>query len=100
MITGKIRGYVYSIGAGLVLLAGLLLLVLQGGYYCDFTVFGRRPMQANVAVVMLFSALGGVAVLYVIRLLVHGVGMLRRARQRELLNLGREAKKASDASGQ
>jgi len=86
---GKIKAYLYVVLGGLVILAAGVLVLLQWngaarfqlyGLYFDITVVdGQITGGVNTALLMLCSAVGGVVMVFVVRLFFRGVGILRRA---------------------
>jgi uncharacterized membrane protein len=78
-----LQGYVLVILAGIVLVAAGLLMILNGGIYDQFSVFGRQPGKVNVGLLMLLCALGGVVLLYCLRLLIVGMRAVRQGRERQ-----------------
>ena len=84
-----IKGYVLTVMSGLLLLAGALLLILQARNRAEFSLYGKnisiRFQQdgeviggANTSLLMLGSAVGGVAGCLLGWLLVKGIFLLRQ----------------------
>jgi hypothetical protein len=76
MTIGTFKGYVLVILGGLVVAAAVVLLALQWGNQAEISIYGlnRRP---NTAVLMLCSGVGGVVVMWVGELFLHGWRILR-----------------------
>jgi len=92
-----IKGYVLVIFSGLALLAAGLLIILQWGNHTALTMYGP-VVKTNTAVLMIASALGGVAIIYLAKTMIRGLhdmrkglrtGELKRARNR-IAQLGRQ----------
>jgi len=86
-----IKGIVQIVGGGLVTAAGAILIALQWGNHAEFSFFGRNysirflPQGQttdgiNTAMLMLASAVGGVAMAAAMWLLVRGILAVRRSR--------------------
>ena len=77
----SLGGWLLTIVGGLVLLAALIFLLMQGAERASFNVFGGVKYEGiNTNVVMLFAALGGVILLYALRILIAGIRKLLRRR--------------------
>jgi len=91
MIMQSIKGYVLVVLSGLVILAAALLIILQWGNPAEFSLYGRNysiHLQdakatggVNTGLLMLCSAAGGVLLVRMGKMMVHGVIALRRARR-------------------
>ncbi len=88
-----LKGYFLAIASGLVLLAGVLLVVLQWGRVSAFSLYGY-PYEilllegkirggVNTALLMVASAVGGVLVVLLVRVFVSGVRSLRKGRREQ-----------------
>ena len=87
MKLGTLKGYVMAIASGLLLLAGVLLVVLQAGNHADFSLYGKNLSirfqegqqvgGVNTALLMIGSGIGGVAAVILVRVLISGVRTLR-----------------------
>ena len=80
MILKKINGYILAIVSGLVLLAGALLLALQWGNGCDFSLYGKN-IRVNTGLVILCAAIAGWLVPKVFRVLFTGIAKIRKVRK-------------------
>lgn len=76
MKIGTFKGYVLVVLCGLVVATVIVLLALQWGNHAEISIYGlsKRP---NTAVLMLCSAVGGVLVMWVSELFLHGWRILR-----------------------
>ena len=90
----KLKAYVSVTVGGLVLAAAALLVILQWANVAEFSVYGYnlsvnwesgpRPTGGiNTALLILCSAVGGVALWWLIRVVWSGFWAIRRARQAE-----------------
>lgn len=89
-----IKGYILVVLSGLLLLTGVLLVVLQWGRVCGFSLFGypyeivlvdgKVQGGVNTLLLMVSSAVGGVLFLFLCRVFVSGVRSLRKARRRQV----------------
>ena len=77
------KGYVLIIFSGLVLLAAAILAVLQWGNYGQFSLYGKNLNRASTLAVMLASAAGGVVVLYLSKVMYHGIRSLLKGRRQQ-----------------
>jgi len=80
MFLKKINGYILAIVSGLVLLAGVLLLVLQWGNGCDFSLYGKN-IRVNTGVVILCAAIAGWLTPKVFRVMLKGIAKVRKVRR-------------------
>jgi uncharacterized integral membrane protein len=80
MLLKKINGYVLTVASGLVLLAGALLLALQWGNDCQFTLYGPRP-TLNTAVIVICSMIAGWLTPHIFRIMLKGIGKIRKVRK-------------------
>jgi uncharacterized membrane protein len=78
-----VQGYVLAGLSALVLLAAVLLMILNGGVYGKFSLFGRQPVDVNVGLLLLFSAIGGIVLMYTVRLLIFGIRSLAMGRREQ-----------------
>ena len=76
MTIGTFKGYVLVILGGLVVAAVAVLLALQWANSAQLSIYGMGK-QVNTAVLMLCSGVGGVLVMWVSELFLHGWGILR-----------------------
>jgi len=72
-----LKGYVQVIVSGVVILAAVLLVALQWGNVSSFSLYGQNR-QVNTFYLMLFSAIGGVVLYFLVKVLFHGVFTLRK----------------------
>jgi len=79
------KGYVYTIFSGLLLAAALVFTLLQWGSKSTFSLFGKPVENVVTFWIVLFSAVGGIVVLYLVRLFVRGVRLLHKVRSAERL---------------
>ena len=80
MILKKINGYILTIVSGLVLLAGAVLLVLQWGNDCTFSLYGKN-VGPNTGLVILCSAIAGWLTPKVFRVMFKGIAKIRKVRK-------------------
>jgi len=83
-----LKGYVQAIVSGLIILAAVLLVALQWDQVAGFSLFGKRydivvvnddvRGGVNTALLMLFSAIGGVVLYFLVKVLFHGALTLRK----------------------
>jgi len=93
MKLSTLKGYVFVVVAGLVALAAAVLVVLQWGRISELSLYGyeyrilviddKLKGGVNTALLMLLSAVGGVLVLLVARVLISGVRAIRRGRRQQ-----------------
>lgn len=76
MTIGTFKGYVLVILGGLVVVAVAVLVALQWGNTTTVTMYGP-PIKVNTALLMLCSAGGGVLVMWVSELFLHGWRIVR-----------------------
>ncbi len=88
-----IGAYVGAIGSGLVVLLAALLVMLQWGNHSDFSLFGKNIDDANTALLMLCSVAFGVALLWLLKLLLKCAMVIGHFR-RDSAVLGKAAAKA------
>ncbi|MGA2265841.1 MAG: hypothetical protein ABSH10_05360 [Phycisphaerae bacterium] len=72
-----LKFYVRVIFSGLVLLAGVVLLILQWGNKAKFSLYGSNK-EPNTLMLMLCSAVGGVVAWWLIKMLWRGIVGLHR----------------------
>ena len=72
-----LKFYVRVIFSGLVLLAGVVLLVLQWGNHAAFSFYGTNK-QVNTLLLILCSAVGGLVAWWLIKMLWRGAVGLHR----------------------
>lgn len=82
---GGFKGYLYVVVSGLVLLAAAIFVAAQWDtgndkLQCGFSVYGSPDSRPTIYVI-LASAVGGVLVYWMCRLMVRGVRTLRKARR-------------------
>ncbi len=80
MILKKINGYILAVVSGLVLLAGVLLLALQWGNYCDFSFYGKNT-RVNTGLILLCAAIAGWLAPKVFRVMLRGIAKVRKVRK-------------------
>ncbi|MBL7220793.1 MAG: hypothetical protein ISS69_11815 [Phycisphaerae bacterium] len=80
MLLKKINGYILAITGGLVLLAGALLLALQWGNGCDFSLYGKN-IRVNTGLVILCSAIAGWLVPKIFSIMFKGIAKIRKVRK-------------------
>ncbi|MDY6913358.1 MAG: hypothetical protein SVT52_02725 [Planctomycetota bacterium] len=78
----NVKGTAYVVLSGIVLLAIVLLVILQWGNNSDFSLYGKN-VQANTAVLMVLSAVGGFVLWWTAKWMITGVGIMRLARRAE-----------------
>ncbi|MCE5279828.1 MAG: hypothetical protein ABFD92_05600 [Planctomycetaceae bacterium] len=74
----SIKGYVYLGISVLVLAAAILFVLLQWGNVSRITAYGPA-VDVNTLLLVFFSAVGGVVMVLMVRLLRHAVRLLRRS---------------------
>ena len=79
----NVKSYVLTILSGIVLLAGVLLVILQWGNVSDFSLYGKN-VRVNTALLMVASVAGGAVLWWMIKWLIAGVSAIRKARKRKL----------------
>ena len=77
------KGYVQVVLSGLVIFAATVLVILQWGNHAKFSLYGKNVPQANTAILMLTSAAGGLALWFLAKMMIRGVGTLRRGRRQQ-----------------
>jgi uncharacterized integral membrane protein len=80
MLLKKINGYVLTIVSGLVLLAGALLLALQWGNDCYFSLYGKN-ITTNTGLVIASAAIAGWLTPHIFRIMLKGIGKIRKVRK-------------------
>jgi len=75
----NIKGYVYTIFSGLLLLVGLIFVALQWGNDSSITAFGPEVKVRTIWLV-LCSATAGILATFLVRLLVRGLRVLHKVR--------------------
>ncbi len=80
MILKKINGYILTITSGLLLLAGVLIVALQWGNWCNFSLYGQ-PNRFNTAAVVICSAVAGWLAPKVFRVMLKGIAKIRKVRK-------------------
>ena len=104
MALQSVKNYVYVIVSGLVIVAGVLLILLQWGNTThNFSLYGKTS-SVNPALLMLCPAGGGVVLWYLGKLfLAGGAGIWQRRREKRKLEKMAEraagAAKANDGAG-
>ena len=79
MKLAAIKLYLMVMVSGVILLAGLVLLIPQWGHRSAFSVYGANR-QVNTLLLMLLSAVAGVVAWRLIKVLWHGMVGLHRLR--------------------
>lgn len=88
----SVKGYVLVILSGLVILAAALLVILQWGNPAEFSLYGKNYSISkqedggatggvNTALLMLCSAAGGLLLFWTAKVMIRGIGALRRGRK-------------------
>ena len=80
MILKKINGYILTIVSGLVLLAGALLLALQWGNDCDFSLYGKNT-RPKTGLIILCSVIAGWLAPKIFRVMFRGIAKIRKVRK-------------------
>jgi hypothetical protein len=75
----NIKGYVYTIFSGVLLLIAVIFTALQWGNYSYITAFGPR-VEVRTIWLVLASAAGGLLTYWLIRLLARGARILLKVR--------------------
>ena len=76
-----VKAYLQAILGGLVILAVVVLVLLQWGNTGAFSFYGKNIKDANTALLVLASAAGGIAMLWIIRWFAGGVRVLVKSRR-------------------
>ena len=76
------KGTVYVLVSGLILLAAAIFVALQWGGQSVVSAFGP-DVSVRTTYLVLGSAAGGVLAYWMARLMVRGVGILRKARRKD-----------------
>jgi uncharacterized integral membrane protein len=79
-----LKGYVLVILSGAVILAAAILVTLQWGNKTRFSLYGKNIDDANTLVVMVGSAVAGVVLLFMIKMMIRGMLALRRGHRQRL----------------
>jgi hypothetical protein len=91
MSVKRVKGTVLVVVSGAVILAAGLLIVLQWGNPAEFSLYGKNysirvqedgktaTEGVNTGLLMLCSAAGGVLLLWMTKVLLRGIGALRKA---------------------
>ena len=84
-----IKGYTLVVFSSILLAAAVVLVALQWGNHAELSVYGknysirilnnRTEGGANTALLMLLSAVGGIVCLYLSRLLIYAIVIVRKA---------------------
>ena len=93
----SVKGYVLTIGCGLLIAAGAVLVILQWGNTARFSLYGKNQTY-NTALVMVGSILGGMALIPLVKLFIHGVKAVRRGRMEGKVNRLEKAQKKQETS--
>jgi len=80
MLIKKINGYILAIAAGLVLLAGAVLVVLQWSVHAKFLFYGK-PMQVNTSLLIICSLIAGWLTPKIFRIMLRGIRKIRKVRK-------------------
>ncbi len=75
----KFKGFFFLISGGLVIVAAAVLILFQWGNTARFSLYGKNIDNANTALLMALSALGGITLLLMFWLVLLGIKALRRA---------------------
>ena len=79
MKLAAVKFYLMIVVSGLVLLAGVVLVVLQWGNQADFSLYGKN-MKSLTWALILASAVGGLVVWAMVKVLWRGIMGLHRLR--------------------
>jgi len=80
MMLKKINGYILTIVSGLLLLAGVLIVALQWGNGCDFSLYGKN-IRVNTGLILFCSAVAGWLAPKVFRIMLKGIAKIRKVRK-------------------
>lgn len=76
-----LKGYFLVAVSGLVIFAAIVLMILNGGLDVPrWSLYGARSYPVNLGLLMAFCALGGVILYMCMRLMIHGMGSVRKGR--------------------
>jgi len=88
-----IKGYLAAIFSGGLLIAAAVLVFFQWANVSEFSLYGygydimsegnRYAGGVNTALLVMCSAVAGIAALYLVRLLLYGLGNIRGGRKRQ-----------------
>ncbi|MFP3938598.1 MAG: hypothetical protein ACLFVW_09695 [Phycisphaerae bacterium] len=89
-----VQSYTLVVLTGILLLAAIILVVLQWGNHAEFSFYGKnysiRTIEGgkvdggvNTALLMLFSAAGGIVLWWCVKLLFRSVRAVRRSRRED-----------------
>ena len=70
------KGWVVTITTGLVIIAAIVLLALQWGNTTTITLYGPAT-DVNTLLLMLLSAVGGILMVWLVKALLYGIGIIR-----------------------
>ncbi len=80
MNANLLKGYVFVLVSGVLILAGVVLVILQWGNAANFSLYGKNIPNANTGLIMLCSAVGGIMLLILAKMMLGGALALRRGR--------------------
>lgn len=87
-----LKGYILVFISGLAIFAGVVLMIMNGGVQqaAQLNLYGRlQPL--NVGLLIAFSALGGIVMLVLLRILLSGIHSLRQGRDQARLRQARNS---------
>jgi prepilin signal peptidase PulO-like enzyme (type II secretory pathway) len=91
----SVKGYVLTIGCGLLIAAGVSLILLNLGNDCNLTFYSSIFYGQKIGLVMLIAALCGAAYAWVVKWFVRGIRAIRRGRREGKIDRLAKARKTS-----
>lgn len=91
------KGYFLMVSSGLVLVAALVLLILQWGNHTQLSLYGKNIEQASTLLLMVLSAIGGLVMLFLAKILLRGLVALKKGRQEQAIKLVTEQARQKNA---
>ena len=73
-----VKGYVLVVLSGLILFAAVVLIVVQWDLTADFSIYASKSTKVSTLLLVVCSAAGGVALLFLLKMMVRGISALRR----------------------
>ncbi len=89
-----IKGYVLTVIGGLYLVAVGLMVAMNWGNACEWTLFGAIQKGQSIGIIMLCSAVAGVLTVFVIKMFFWGLKDIRNGRRDQALRKVSQMEKA------
>ena len=80
------KGYFMVLVSGVVIIAAALMLIVQGSTTCDVSIYFDRQITSRVNLLMLLSAVGGIVLMFFLRVMMAGFSALKKGRLERLGN--------------